>query len=232
MRKNRMMRAASALMVAVLLTTSTISGTFAKYVTTESGSDTARVAKWGVDITADSFGMFATDYKTTDTFATFTGDYSVSSADDGNREDVLAPGTGGSFVDIAITGTPEVAVDVAVVATVDVSDNWEVAGDFYCPIIVTVGGEEISGLDYASVADFEAAIEAKIESYSKQYAPNTDLSGINTKDLDISWRWDFEGATGSENNQTDEQDTALGNKAVGEDLTISIGVEITVTQID
>ena len=51
MRKNKMMRAASALMVAVLLTTCTISGTFAKYVTTAEGKDTARVAKF--DVTAD-----------------------------------------------------------------------------------------------------------------------------------------------------------------------------------
>lgn len=45
MRKNRMMRAASALLVAVLMTTCTISGTFAKYVTSADSTDTARVAK-------------------------------------------------------------------------------------------------------------------------------------------------------------------------------------------
>ena len=55
MKKNRMMRVASALLVAVLLTTCAISGTFAKYVTTESGSDFARVAKWGVNVEAESF---------------------------------------------------------------------------------------------------------------------------------------------------------------------------------
>ena len=56
MRNNRMMRAASALLVAVLLTTSTISGTFAKYVTEKEVSDTARVAKWGVEIDAELNG--------------------------------------------------------------------------------------------------------------------------------------------------------------------------------
>ena len=53
MMKNKMMRAASILLVAVLLSTCAISGTFAKYVTTASGTDTARVAKWGVVITAN-----------------------------------------------------------------------------------------------------------------------------------------------------------------------------------
>ena len=43
MKKNKMMRAASALMVATLLTTSVISGTFAKYVTSVNSSDWARI---------------------------------------------------------------------------------------------------------------------------------------------------------------------------------------------
>ena len=53
MKKNKMMRLASGLLVAVLLTTSMISGTFAKYVTTESGSDSTRVAKWDIDFTEE-----------------------------------------------------------------------------------------------------------------------------------------------------------------------------------
>ena len=52
MKKNKMMRLASGLLVAVLITTSTISGTFAKYVTTADAKDEARVAKFGVVITA------------------------------------------------------------------------------------------------------------------------------------------------------------------------------------
>ena len=53
MKKNVMMRVASVLLVAVLLTTCAISGTFAKYTTGDAGHDTARVAKWGVTITAN-----------------------------------------------------------------------------------------------------------------------------------------------------------------------------------
>lgn len=228
MKKNTMMRVASALLVAVLLTTCAISGTFAKYITSESGSDFARVAKWGVNIEADSFGMFTTQYKTDDTTATFTGDYSVES---GNGDDVLAPGTKGTFANIAITGTPEVAVDVDVVATVAVSDNWIVGGDFYCPVTITVGTTAISGLDYNSATEFANAIKTEIDGKSAQYAPNEDLGAIyNNTNLDLAWSWAFEGTAGSE--QTDAKDTALGDKAVAEDLKISIGVDITVTQID
>ena len=229
MKKNVMMRLASFLLVAVLISTSAISGTYAKYVTTDSGSDTARVAKWGVVIEADSFGMFATNYKTDDKTATFTGDYSVSSA---NGDKVMAPGTSGSFADISITGTPEVAVDVAIVPTVEVSGNWTVGGDFYCPVTITVGDTDISGLGYTSATDFAAAIAAEIKGKSAQYVPNTDLSAIynNNTNLDLAWAWAFEGAEGS--NQTDAKDTKLGDMAVAGDLGISIGVQITVTQID
>lgn len=229
MKKNKMMRLAAILLVGVLLTTSVIGGTFAKYVTGETGSDTARVAKFGVTVEADSFDMFETDYATDDT-AKFTGANSVSSSD---SDKLLAPGTSGSFGNIAITGTPEVAVDVAIVATVEVTGNWIIDGDFYCPIVVTVGTEEISGLDYDSATAFAAAIKAKIDGKSAQYEPNKDLGTIyNNTNLDLAWAWAFEGAMGDEIDQTDALDTKLGDRAVAEDLTISIGVAITVTQID
>ena len=233
MKKNRMMRVASALLVAVLLTTCVISGTFAKYVTTEGGSDFARVAKWGVTVEAESFDMFTTDYKTDDTTATFTGDYSVSSEGTANRDDVMAPGTKGTFADFAITGTPEVAVEVAVKATVSVSGNWLVDGDFYCPIVITVGTEAISGLDYDSADAFAAAINDKLEDKTAQYAPNKDLSTIgDDTNLNLAWAWAFEGATGTKNNQSDKLDTVLGDRAVAEDLKIDIKVVVSVTQID
>ena len=100
MKKNIMMRLASFLLVAVLISTSAISGTYAKYVTSDDGSDFARVAEWGVVIEAKSFGMFTDKYETDDETATFTGEYSV----DGEGEDVLAPGTEGEFANIKITG--------------------------------------------------------------------------------------------------------------------------------
>ena len=60
MKKNKMMRTASGLLVATLLTTSMISGTFAKYTTQDEASDSARVAKWGVTALATG-SLFGTD---------------------------------------------------------------------------------------------------------------------------------------------------------------------------
>lgn len=231
MKKNKMMRVASVLLVAVLLSTCAISGTFAKYVATGSGSDSARVAKWGVAIDTENFGMFTKEYKTDDTTATFEGEYSVQSS---NEDNVLAPGTKGEFANIAITGTPEVAVEVAVTPTVTLSDNWIVDGEFYCPVTITVGETSISGLDYTSATAFTDAIKTAIKGKSAQYAPNTDLStkGADT-DLGLAWSWAFEGEEGGK--QTDVKDTALGDAAAaaeGNELKIEIGVEISVTQID
>ena len=237
MKKNRMMRLASGLLVAVLLSTWAISGTFAKYVTTESGSDFARVAKWGVEIEAESFALFTTDYETKD--SSFTGKYSVSSADATERDDVLAPGTSGTFANIAITGTPEVAVNVAVVPTVAISDNWYIGTEFYCPIVITIGDTAFCGLKYADETAFANAIAGAIAGYSNKYGPNKDLSTIDAN-FDISWAWAFEDADHQAlacdcvaGAQTDVKDTALGDLAAdGNELKIEIGVAITVTQID
>ena len=114
MKKNVMMRVASVLMVAVLLTTCAISGTFAKYVTSDDASDSARVAKFGVVVTADG-SLFENAYKDTpvdplDASATVVA---------GDSADVVAPGTknADSAFKFSITGTPEVDVKVDVVVT-------------------------------------------------------------------------------------------------------------------
>ena len=126
MRKNKMMRLASGLLVAVLLTTSTISGTFAKYVTSDSASDTARVAKWGVTVMA-SGNLFGTDYESNsadtnkDSIVAATS-VNVSSTD-GN---IVAPGTRNfEGFKIAINGTPEVAY------TITATDNGKTIEDIF-----------------------------------------------------------------------------------------------------
>ena len=137
MKKNRMMRLASMLLVAVLMTTCTISGTFAKYVTKGEASDTARVAKWGVTVTPNGT-IFAKEYDVDDGTYSGTGDKSVISSDEW---DVIAPGTTKSMTEVQITGTPEVATRVTYDADVALDGDWIVAGDEYCPIIFTVEGK-------------------------------------------------------------------------------------------
>ena len=126
MKKNVMMRVASALLVAVLLTTCAISGTFAKYTTYNASQDTARVAKWGVTVSVSGADAFAEAYKETKENRGSASATVESKLNDGstNGDDVLAPGTNGTLATIDVNGAPEVDVDVTVDATFVLSGDW------------------------------------------------------------------------------------------------------------
>ena len=225
MRKNKTMRIASLLLVAVLMTTCIISGTYAKYVTSGEVSDTARVAKFGVEVTATS-DLFLDMYETDD--SDYEGTYSVVASNDDN---VVAPGTEGDIAAAGLTGTPEVAVRVSYEnVDFEIGDNWVVGedDDFYCPLVITVNSTEIKGLSYTAAADFEAAVEAAIEGESADFDPNTDLSTQTDGSVAVSWAWPF--STSATN---DVADTELGDAAAdGNAATVKLAYDVTVTQID
>lgn len=221
MKKSRMMRLASCMLVLTLLTTCMISGTFAKYVTAGEGTDSARVAKFGVTVTANG-GTFAKEYDTDDT--AFTEAKSVISTDN-----VVAPGTDGEMVNMTLSGTPEVAVRVSYAGAFDISDNWvDSNGEYYCPLIVKVNDIVFDGRAYTGAADFELSVNNAIAAYSKDYAANKDLSTVGADALDITWEWPF--STSADN---DVKDTFLGDQAANSNAaTVQLTVETTVTQID
>lgn len=220
MKKNKMMRIVSVLLVAVIITTCAISGTFAKYVTSGSGSDSARVAKFGVTVsgTADTFK---------ETYAKDDNSFTLAANTVVSTEDVVAPGTSGSMADFTINGTPEVAVRVNFTGTLELGDKWvDSASAYYCPIEITVGSTKFKGTDYASADEFETAVNEKIATYTKDYAAGTNLSTIGANAPAISWEWAFNG-------NDDVKDTYLGDQAAaGNAATISLSVTATVTQID
>ena len=209
MRKNKMMRTASALLVATLLTTSVISGTFAKYTSAASGSDSARVAKW-------SFKVGGTDIVTTNT-VTFNLFNTVNEADTTTAEthlqntdgSIIAPGTGGSF-DIVLENKSEVTAKYAIDFTETNTSN--------VPIEYKIGDDgdwttEISTLDIAA-SDADTALA---------YADGTET-------ITVYWRWAYEGAKQNPaRNQTDTSDTTLGTAGTA---TVAVSAEITATQVD
>ncbi len=221
MKKNKMMRIASVLLVAVLMSTCAISGTFAKYVTSANSSDSARVAKFGVTITANG-NIFAASYDST------------VAADGATPDDVVAPGTSGNLASMTLSGKPEVSVKVTYTGTVQLTGWTNSSSKFYCPVKVNVAGTTLCGLDYATSDAFITAIQDNIASYSKTYAPNTDLSGVGADSLAISWEWAYEDATTYLNGtQNDTDDTFLGDQAAaGNASTILISLVTTVTQVD
>lgn len=228
MKKTKLMRAALLLLVLTLITSCFVGSTFAKYTTSKTGSDTARVAKWGVAIDAKGT-TFAKEYKT-DTDGVGAIANSVVSA---GTDKVIAPGTKGRMVEMTITGTPEVAVRVNYAANFKV-ENWTVDGKFYCPLHIKVGNIWYDGTGYDSADAFENAVSKAISDLSGNYDAGTNLNGANVTVPSVSWEWPFENTSAStpagvKNPQTDANDTALGNAG---NATISLSVTATVTQID
>lgn len=247
MKKNKMMRLASFLLVATLLTTSMISGTFAKYVTEGSASDNARVAQWGVVIDTESKGYFTNVYAADDDK---TGIANTVEAD----VDVVAPGTNDEGTALfSLKGKPEVAVNVKIEVTgadgaEEATDVVLAAGEYwdwtkapyttkftaaeYHPIKFTLKDGEKVLVNNQPLSVLEAYLEAK----NGDYAPGTDLATIfgadGTGDYTLSWNWAFE-------QDKDKEDTLLGNIAAGKDTAtagtstaLNFGIKITATQID
>ena len=118
MKKMKFVKIACAVLTMCLITTCAIGTTLAKYTTGSSASDTARVAKWGVEVSASGtmFGKHygansATDDDDKNTIAaSVTGSVDTSVAD----QNIVAPGTkNDTGIQIKLAGTPEVAFKVA-----------------------------------------------------------------------------------------------------------------------
>ena len=168
MKKNTMMRVASALLVAVLMTTCAISGTFAKYTSTATTNDSARVARWGWGDTKISIDLFKGEY-----------DGTVQSSD---GKDVIAPGTSSTSSITwtpAATFAPEVDYELsfAVVATIPAEIEAELDWT------LSIDGTETP---YTTFAALEAALEAVT------YTGEASAVGP-TVDLVIGWVWAFNG---------------------------------------
>ena len=117
MEKNKTMRMILITLLIAMIALVLVSGTYAKYTSSASGSDTARVAKWsfivgGNDIVAENtftFDLFKT-IKDTDG----KDETDVVSA---NADRVIAPGTSGSF-DLVLENKSETSAKYSVTYTV------------------------------------------------------------------------------------------------------------------
>lgn len=242
----KLIRLSGILLILTLITSCFVGGTFAKYVSKGEGTDTARVAKWGVDVVGAG-NAFANEYETDD--SSVKGSIGVSVQSD---VAVVAPGTSGEFKGITVSGTPEVAINIATIATIELTGKWEDrSGKFYCPLIFNINGVKVSGLEYTSAEEFKNALKDKIESAANgNVAAGVDLSNPQSTDnvpqlmqknpdgsSKIKWSWAFENGDAAlstvKHPQTDDADTALGDAAAdGNAPTISLKLETTITQID
>ncbi|NLC97235.1 MAG: hypothetical protein GX675_06680 [Erysipelotrichaceae bacterium] len=202
------------LLIVMLISTSLLSRTLAKYVTTGNLlNDTARVAKWGVVITAPTDRLFSTTYTTHDT--TYNEDNTVISA---SSELVVAPGTSGTISDFSITGSPEVASRLGVtVNSGSKLSGWVLADGTtaYEPVVwsLTEGTTTQNNLSFADLL-------TELGEIAIEFDPNVSLAdGLS---LTIAWEWPFSG--------NDVNDTILGDATTAP--TITLDFDVTLTQID
>ena len=205
MKKNKMMRLASLLLVCVLLTTSVISGTFAKYVSEASVTDTARVAVWDIELDLGDGAAqmpYFTDTVSVDLFSTAyasdTDGVDGNTVVSANTDKVIAPGTKGSF-SFSIQNKSEVTakyqLEYALTKSADIPIEFSTDE--------TTWSTNIADLD----VDF------------------TNLAiGSDAVNVTVYWRWQFENGI-----STDEADTALG--LLGTD-TVVVDVSIIAEQVD
>lgn len=252
-----MMRLASALMVLTLMSTSVISGTFAKYVTSDNATDTARVAKWGVTVTATT---------TDNTGKVFTNEYTTDESGDGAYtgkavytavDSLVAPGTKNEDgITFTVSGEPEVACEVKIeVAGLDADNNFDVNANVVDVLLPNGTYDDLTTADTTdeftvAVTDKEgyfpvvytlthngtsiasgdlAAIQTALESITTEYDPSSTNAELNEV-YKLTWAWEFEG--------NEQADTYLGNVAaetIDDDTAsteIKFGVKVSVTQID
>ena len=179
MRTNKTLRIASVLLIAVLMTTCIIGGTFAKYTSSVSTAKAvASVATWSVtvndeDITADTVEEISVDIAST-VYENEDG----TNADDEVATGVIAPGTKGSFA-FEVENASQVAAVVTV--KIDVTS---------LPDAINIVGGTTSSADGKDYVTFTTATLA-----------HTD----GTATVTVEWNWDF----GEDVDDTDFAGTSL-----------------------
>lgn len=207
MKKNKMMRAATGMLIAALLTTSVISGTFAKYTSTASGNDTATVAKWSFKVNDKEIAV--TGNNETVTFDLFT---TINDTDGKSETDVtgikkIAPGTSGSFA-MKMQNDSEVTAEYSITLTETNTGN--------IPLQYSLDGKT-----WADSIDALSKIENK----------NLAVNGNETQT--VYWRWVYEAnSSNGHAGQTNASDTNLGVGAQTSAASVTIAATVTATQVD
>ena len=165
-KRSIMIRVMAVLSVVMMFTICFVGGTFAKYTSSGSGSDTATVAKW--DIKVGGTNITTNDTFTFDLFKTITDSDLNSSETDMNPVDgsIIAPGTSGKF-DIEIKNDSQVNAKYSIDYTVTNNGN--------IPVQFSTDGAtwktDINELDVSDVA--------------------IDIGAEKT--VTVRWKWAFDG---------------------------------------
>ncbi len=186
MKKNKKHKSLSTFVVLVVMLVMicvvSISNTYAKYTTTVTGTDKAKVALWKFEINDTALASGDTTY-TLGLFNTINeldDSASVSAETDVKKEtgkNIIAPGTQGSF-DIKIKNASEVNATYAI--------EFNVSGAEGMNLKFSIDG----GTDTTNTLT---------------NIPVTDIAMGDTKTVKVAWKWEYE-----VDDATNDADTALG----------------------
>ena len=203
MEKNKTMKMISITLLIVMIALILVSGTYAKYTSSATGSDSARVAKWafnvgGTDIASNTFKF--------DLFKTIKDSDGNEENDvvSANGDKVIAPGTSGSF-DISLENKSEVSAKYGIKFTVTNTKS--------IPIQFSTDGNTWT----------DSLTNIAADDTKTKLAPN------GTKTITVQWKWAYEDTNEDTKETTDAKDLALGTAGTA---TITVSAEVTATQAD
>ena len=209
MKKNKTTRMILITLLIVMIALILVSGTYAKYTSSASGSSTARVAKWSFNVGGND--IVAKDTFTFDLFKTITDTDGKNETDvvSANGEKVIAPGTSGKF-DLILENKSETSAKYDITYTV--TNTASIPVQF-----------SVNGIDWTDSLE-------NIE--SRNTDTRLDANG-GTKTITIQWKWAYENtkenATVEEKKATDVNDVNLGKAGTAE---LVVKANVIATQID
>lgn len=228
---NKKIMTLAVLLVAVVSTGFQVSGTYAKYTTTEKFSDSARVAHWNF------YSVDGEDNQRTDntidlfreSYTCVTGGECVFNTQLDNKN-LVAPGAYGSYT-FSLVGETEVAYKLVVKAEDEDGLSTIVNGvRLYEEDGITLRHDPIEfsfDADYTTTFSSDELVE-QLQAQLNLFADANDVfhAGDMSQEVTLYWRWNY-----SVNDATDELDTELGNMFVAGLYDPEITIDLTITAV-
>ena len=208
------------LLVACLISSVMLSGTFAKYTSEVAGQDTALVAKWSLTMTD---GATAFTSPATAELNLFSHAYNTDIIATDGTAYLIAPGVQGQF-SLDLTNSSDVAANI----TFDITKTGA-----NVPMEYSI--DKAFGAPGAVILNGDGALKTALNTA----AIKLDVAGAATdhKDMIVYWRWAFDGTTATAG-ATDVTDTTLGTDSAagtglgaGNRTTYNLKINITATQV-
>ena len=199
MKNNKTAKFMALVLFVTILAIILVSGTYAKYTTSATGSDTATVAKWSIKLGNEDIAKSTEKTFTIDLFSTITNT-------DGSEEKnvkktdgtLIAPGTMGSFTLASLKNESEVNAKYSV--------TYTLSNESGVPLEFTTNKDDESSWK----SDF-TAVNVSNEALA------TDATATTAT---VYWRWAF-----TKDTARDTSDTTLGTTTPTVTLTAKIDVE-------